>query len=184
MEDLARRGIGSRRRLGGTRRSVTDLSILFSFFLVFRCPTNFGDDCPQLNSYLFYISAETHNCREYLSQRLFWNSFSKGAIPIILETSVDDCMTILPPHSFLNAFEFSSPDQLVKHIYMLNHTKAEYLKMHQWRTKLYVSNEHGYFGSRSYHYCRICEALNYNDKAPKVYEDLSQFLSPKINCVH
>lgn len=62
--------------------------------------------------------------------------------------------------------------------------EENYLMLHEWRKRYEVVNEHGYFNTPCYHYCRVCEALNYNDDSPKVYglEELRHFLDPDVNC--
>ena len=39
-----------------------------------------------------------------------------------------------------------------------------------------VLNEHGYFGSPIRHYCRLCEALNYNNRCRFKYDEVIPYL--------
>lgn len=148
-----------------------------------RCPGHFGSDCPKLNDYMFYLAFENSQCREYMTEKLFWNAYSKGAVPIIMGPSKKDCEIFLPPNSYIHVEDFARPADLAEYMILLNDMWFNtYVGLHEWRRHFKIVNEHGYFGSKSYHYCRICEALNYNNESVKVYDDLSNFLDPKLNC--
>lgn len=64
----------------------------------------------------------------------------------------------------------------------LGSNKEEYMKFHAWRAKYRVANEHGYFNTPVFHYCRLCEALNYNSPEPKIYNDLGIFWGKDNYC--
>ncbi|EZA62444.1 hypothetical protein DMN91_004015 [Ooceraea biroi] len=146
------------------------------------CPGHFNRDCPILERYKFYLSFENSNCREYLTEKVFWNAYDKFAVPIIMGASREDCWRLLPPRSFLHVDDFASADALANYLRYLDRDDERYLQYHDWRRRYQVFNEHGYFGSASKHYCRICEALHYNSIAPKVYTRLDQFWSQQRDC--
>lgn len=88
---------------------------------------------------------------------------------------------LLPPNSYLNVDDFAKPSDLAAYLLYLNST-GKYLDFYEWKENYEILNEHGYFQSQSYHYCRVCEALNYNDKKEKVYKNLEQFWSVSRDC--
>lgn len=143
------------------------------------CPGHFDRDCVVLNTYKFYLSFENSNCREYLTEKVFWNAYDKLAVPIIMGASRYDCQRLLPPHSFLHADDFTGADALADYLRYLDRNNKWYIRYHDWRDRYRVINEHGYFGSASKHYCRVCEALHYNSIAPKVYARFEDFWSKK-----
>ena len=104
------------------------------------------------------------------------------SVPVVLGGLPDDYMRLAPPNSFINVDDFSGPEELAKHLVFLNQHPAEYNKYHEWRNNFQVVNEHGYFGAPIRHYCRLCEALNYNDKGEKIYDNLEMFWSKKVDC--
>lgn len=73
---------------------------------------------------------------------------------------------------------------LANHILDLGNDDDSLLSLHQWRNHFKVYNEHGYFRTKSQHLCRVCEAMNYNDAAEKIYgeNDLREFLDPELLC--
>lgn len=112
---------------------------------------------------------------------MWWNAYAKDAIPIVMGSTKKLYRQLLPPNSYINVDDFSSPKDLANYIVYLNNTSNEMKGYLKWKKYFKVLNEHGYFQTKSVHYCRICEALNYNLKQNKVYDDLEAFTS-KNNC--
>ena len=147
------------------------------------CPGHFDRDCEALNDYKFYLAFENSNCREYLTEKVFWNGYEKFAIPVIMGAPREDCERLLPPDSFLHVSNFSSPSTLANYLKYMHKNYDEYYQFHEWRRRYKVINEHGYFGSVSRHFCRVCEALHYNSVKRNVYGDLESFWSKKRDCI-
>lgn len=147
-----------------------------------KCEGHFNKDCPKLNDYKFYLAFENGDCKEYITEKAWWNAYSKGAVPVIMGASVEDCARLLPPKSYIHVRNFSSPASLARYLLYLSNSPREYNEFFKWRTQFKVVNEHGYFQSSVYHYCRLCEALNYNDPAPKVYDKLEDFWNKNKDC--
>ncbi|XP_059047184.1 4-galactosyl-N-acetylglucosaminide 3-alpha-L-fucosyltransferase 9-like [Achroia grisella] len=148
------------------------------------CPGHFKSDCDMLSEYIFYFSFENSFCSQYLTEKIFQNAYSKGAIPVILGPSIEDCEQLLPPMSYIHTDNFDTPEKLASELIHISQNNETIFRYHRWRNDFEVVNEHGYFGTKSYHYCRVCEALNYNDDSPTVYdeESLRLFLDPMLTC--
>lgn len=147
----------------------------FGFCGVQKCPGYYKKDCALLSKYKFYLAFENSNCNEYLTEKLWWNAFEKEAVPIIMGTTKAILNQILPPHSYIHINDFVNPKRLAHYIIYLNNSPREFEKYFEWKNHFKIVNEHGYFQSKSEHYCRVCEALNYNSKNKKVYNDLNRF---------
>lgn len=152
--------------------------------LIFSCPGHFKEDCPVINKYLFYLAFENTKCRQYLTEKIFYNAYSKGAIPVILGAPKEDCDILLPPSSFLHVDNYQDPKDLAEDMQRIAMNEESLLKFHEWRRHYELLNEHGFFKTKSFHICRLCEALNFNDPSPKVYSenDLKLFFDPKLTC--
>ncbi|KPJ02827.1 Alpha-(1,3)-fucosyltransferase [Papilio xuthus] len=135
------------------------------------CPGHFRADCPIISEYLFYLVFENSKCEEYLTEKSFYHAYSKGAIPVIMGPTVEECEKLLPPDSFLHVDNYDTAEELAIEIINISKDMPRLLLYHEWRRHFQVVNEHGYFGSKSQHYCRICEALNYNDQDVKIYDE-------------
>ncbi|XP_045448772.1 4-galactosyl-N-acetylglucosaminide 3-alpha-L-fucosyltransferase FUT6-like [Melitaea cinxia] len=148
------------------------------------CRGHFRSDCNLIANYLFYLVFENSLCEDYLTEKLFYNAYSKGAIPVIMGPSVDNCKHLLPPNSFLHVDNYKNAQELAEHMLRISKDENNILSYHRWRNDFEVVNEHGYFGSKSYHFCRVCEALNYNDVKEKVYDEkaLRIFFDRNFSC--
>ncbi|XP_046740656.1 4-galactosyl-N-acetylglucosaminide 3-alpha-L-fucosyltransferase FUT6-like [Diprion similis] len=146
------------------------------------CPGHFAKDCEALEDYKFYLAFENSNCKEYLTEKPFWHGYHKHAVPVIMGASRENCRQLLPPDSYIHVDDFANPATLADYLLYLDQNHEEYSKFHAWRNHFYVVNEHGYFQSNSRHYCRLCEALNYNDPSVKVYNHLEEFWSKTKDC--
>ncbi|XP_046990348.1 alpha-(1,3)-fucosyltransferase 7-like isoform X1 [Schistocerca americana] len=146
------------------------------------CPGHFTKDCPALSQYKFYLSFENSNCREYVTEKLWWNAYHHGAVPVVMGASQQDCQRLLPPGSYLHAADFASLADLARYLQHLDRSPRDYAAFFRWRRRFRVLNEHGYFGAPTRHYCRLCEALNYNERTPKVYSRLGDFWNAGRDC--
>ncbi|XP_068243431.1 4-galactosyl-N-acetylglucosaminide 3-alpha-L-fucosyltransferase FUT5-like [Palaemon carinicauda] len=147
-----------------------------------KCPGHFTRDCDALNSYKFYLAFENANCREYITEKAWWNAIQKGAVPVVMGGKVEGYRKLLPPKSFIHIDEFQSPKHLAEYLLSLSKDSTKYMEYHAWRSRYRVVNEHGYLGAPVFHYCRICEALNYNDPAPKTYNNMEVFWNKNTDC--
>ncbi|GJQ72278.1 hypothetical protein Trydic_g3368 [Trypoxylus dichotomus] len=146
-----------------------------------KCSGHFESDCTKLNDYLFYLAFENSNCDDYLTEKLWWNAYSKNAIPVIMGATKSNLEKLLPYRSYISVEDFATPRDLATYFLYLNKTPSELISYFAWKSKYTISNEHGYFKSKSYHYCRMCEGLNYNSKKTKIYNHLEAFWN-KENC--
>ncbi|XP_061727185.1 4-galactosyl-N-acetylglucosaminide 3-alpha-L-fucosyltransferase FUT6-like isoform X2 [Cydia pomonella] len=165
--------------------SYSRLANMFNWSMSYRCPGHFKEDCPVIAEYLFYVVIENSKCRQYISEKIFHHAYSKGAIPIIMGTPLEDCKKLLPPNSFIHMDNFASIKHLAREIYTISDNITKLLSYHAWRVNFEIVEEHGFLGTRSLALCRICEALNYNSNARKVYgvEDIMLYLNPAVCCV-
>ncbi|KAF9824654.1 hypothetical protein SFRURICE_004111 [Spodoptera frugiperda] len=148
------------------------------------CPGHFRSDCDPIANYFFYLVLENTSCYQYLTEKAFYHAYSKGAIPVIFGPSREDVETLLPPNSYIYADADTDVENLANNIKAIASSIDLLISMHTWRNHFQTVNEHGYFGTKSYHLCRVCEALNYNNEEEKVYDKelLDVFLDPSKSC--
>lgn len=147
------------------------------------CPGHFTRDCSALDDYKFYLAFENSNCVEYMTEKLWWNAYAKGAVPVVMGPSRRDYERLCPPNSFVHVEDFESPAELGRYLQFLMHNDSAYNSFFDWRRRYRVLNEHGYFGSPSLHLCRLCEALNGPlAEKTKTYSDLASFWNPEKDC--
>lgn len=150
----------------------------------YSCPGHFRADCKPIANYLFYLVFENTKCKEYITEKGFYHAYSKGAIPVIMGPSMEECEILLPPSSYLHVDNYPTPKELAEDIISISQDENKLLSFHKWRLNFDVLNEHGYFKTSSQHFCRVCEAMNYNDESTKIYdkEKLKLFLDKNTLC--
>ena len=52
------------------------------------CDGNFRMDCNKINQYKFYFAWENSACQEYITEKVWWNAYHKGAVPVVLGIKV------------------------------------------------------------------------------------------------
>lgn len=148
---------------------------------ILNCPGHYDTDCIAISDYIFYLAFENANCDEYITEKVWWNAYAKNSIPVIMGASKNSYNKILPPNSYIDVDDFASPGDLAAYLLYINKTD-EFYDFHEWKNHFEIFNEHGFFQTESFHYCRACEALNYNDKRTKVYTNIADFWSVEKNC--
>lgn len=150
-----------------------------------KCPGGFMKDCPLLNGYKFYLAFENCNCKEYITEKLWWNAFAKESVPVVMGGTIEDYQKLCPPNSHIHVENFENPANLAKYLKYLLTNRTAYNEYFAWKTSYKVLNEHGYFHSPSRHICHLCEALNRAENSKvnsKVYNNLEMFWNPKKDC--
>ena len=49
-----------------------------------KCEGHFKGDCHLINDYKFYFAWENSACQEYITEKVWWNAYEKGAVPIVM----------------------------------------------------------------------------------------------------
>ena len=49
-----------------------------------HCPGSFAMDCGRISNYKFYLAFENAPCKEYITEKVWWNAYHKGAVPVVL----------------------------------------------------------------------------------------------------
>ena len=90
------------------------------------------DSCRRIMSkYKFYLAFENSLCGEYITEKL-WRSFEWGLVPVVFG-GLDTYKSILPPKSYIDVADFSSPDLLAKYLKKLDSDISEYQRFFDWQ---------------------------------------------------
>lgn len=85
-----------------------------------------GPECDKLlDVYKFYITAENSLCPDSLTEK-FYRALEAGVVPIVY--GVADYSAYAPPHSFINAADFESPEALADYLIILDRNPRLYVK--------------------------------------------------------
>ena len=89
---------------------------------------------PLVKKYKFYLAIENSRCREYITEKLFFNALLSYAVPIVAGTTRSDYEKLVPANSFIHVDDFETLDDLAGRInYLLkpeNH--GEYMSYLSW----------------------------------------------------
>lgn len=109
--------------------------------------------------YKFFLAFENALCKDYITEKAFWPLIA-GMVPILLAgLSANDYNNgVLPPNSYLDVRNFSSPKSLAAYINYLNRNDEILMSYHAWRSKYNVIPYTSQKGSPFL--CEICNALH------------------------
>ncbi|NP_001098305.1 alpha3-fucosyltransferase [Oryzias latipes] len=130
-------------------------------------PLSSSDLLPTISRCFFYLAFENSLAKDYITEKLWKNSYEAGAVPVVLGPSIQDYKAVAPPHSFIHVNEFASVRELGEYLQELAKDKkryAEYFNWKQWwKVKLYVDWRE--------RLCNIC-SQNSTLQYKKTYSDL------------
>ncbi|KAJ8339429.1 hypothetical protein SKAU_G00362150 [Synaphobranchus kaupii] len=128
------------------------------------------DLLPTISRCFFYLAFENSQSVDYVTEKLWRNSFQAGAVPIVLGPPRSNYEALVPAHSFIHVDDFDSPEEMAGFLQQLaaDHQRyASYLAWHQlhdvkvyndWRERL----------------CQICRRYHSLDPS-KVYHHLDSW---------
>nr|XP_026695436.1 alpha-(1,3)-fucosyltransferase 6 [Ciona intestinalis] len=120
---------------------------------------------PFAAKYKFYMAFENaEHCRDYITEKLWTNSFEAGLVPVVWGPTKADIEAIAPKGSYIFYEDFKKPIDLVKYLNFLSTNVVEYRKYFDWRLRQptpaeYMMVEHGPKYQRDVGMCKMCRLL-------------------------
>lgn len=113
--------------------------------------------CDVLSDCKFYLSFENTNHTDYITEKLWYNAFQCGAIPIALGPSKQNYLNHkIPNDSFIHVEDFANMEDLSKYIKSVSENQTLYQTFFNWRKGRDIYFEDA-FGT---YYCRIVDYFN------------------------
>ena len=121
----------------------------------------------EMSKYKFYFAAENNLCNQYITEKYWENPFLINAVPIVLGGSNYADPQLAIPGSFINAFDFKTPQKLVEYIKKVDSDDTLYNSYFNRKRhyKLFHEKESGC----SYAMCNLCDHLKKGIRFPEVY---------------
>jgi hypothetical protein len=111
-----------------------------------------------LNENKFYLSFESKNCSNYITEKL-WRVLSSYSIPIVIQPAKHYYEQILPENSFIHAQDFNFDTiKLANYLKSVSNNFTLYLKHHLWR--LDYSTVYSGEQCEKRRICELCTRLN------------------------
>ncbi|XP_035224853.1 alpha-(1,3)-fucosyltransferase C-like isoform X2 [Stegodyphus dumicola] len=142
-----------------------------------KCPKTTSKECYRWLSKRckFYLSFENSICTDYVTEKLFY-ALMNDMVPVVRGGA--NYSEYLPPHSFINANEFSSPKRLAEWLAYLDRDEEQYLSYFKWKEN-YEAKDASYTWL-----CDLCEKLHVSStESIKPYKNFISWWFDKSNCV-
>ena len=118
-------------------------------------------------SHKFYLAFENSICTDYITENT-WGRFRFPIIPIVLGGA--DYKAFLPPHSYIDVKDYSSPKDLATHLHKLDKNDKLYNEYFAWKRDYTCYSK---IPNRSL-FCSICSFINENMDKTNTISDINQ----------
>lgn len=96
-------------------------------------PLSAGALLPTISRCYFYLAFENSISKDYITEKLWRNSYQGGAVPVVLGPSVEDYKAVAPPRSFIHVDNFASTKDVAEHLLQLAADQRRYGEYFSWR---------------------------------------------------
>ena len=117
--------------------------------------------------YKFYLSFENSFCTDYVTEK-FFQIMDHDIVPIVFGGA--NYSQIAPPHSYINALDFSTPEKLAQYLKVLDDNDALYNEYFWWKGHYRV--EAGVQNMARHGFCDLCKKLHEDEGIFKIYPEL------------
>ena len=100
-------------------------------------------------TYKFYLSFENSICEDYITEKV-WNILKLDIVPVVLGGA--DYASLLPPHSYIDVANFTSPKALAAYLKQVANDDDLYRSYFRWKRDYYIAGQ-----DRD---CALCEFLS------------------------
>ncbi|KAJ8413827.1 hypothetical protein AAFF_G00064250 [Aldrovandia affinis] len=132
-----------------------------------RKPLSSQELLPTISRYHFYLAWENAISADYITEKLWRNSFLAGAVPVVLGPPRHNYEALVPAHSFIHVDDFNSTAALADFLRRLASDKEGYAAYFEWHRDYDVRLRTDW----RERLCHICERYNHLP-AHKVYNHL------------
>ena len=138
------------------------------------CKRNSAPTGDLYKTHKFYLAFENSLCADYITEKV-WTRLQQGILPIVLGGA--DYKTHLPPHSYIDVKDYSSPKQLAKYLHQLDKNDTLYNEYFAWKQN--YTCQQGFPGLSSF--CEICRMMNENRNKVNIIPDINKHFA--VDCM-
>ena len=130
------------------------------------------------SQYKFYLSFESTFCEDYVTEKVF-KIFDDDVTTVPVVRGYGPYKELLPPHSYIDVADFSTPRELANYLKELDANDTLYMEYFEWRKKTKCNN---YFKSMYDLPCRVCNEMCElkRTKQDKILHNLDLFKGDKM----
>ncbi|XP_054600220.2 alpha-(1,3)-fucosyltransferase 7-like [Nothobranchius furzeri] len=133
-------------------------------------PLSSEDLLPTISRCYFYLAFENSVSKDYITEKLWYNAYLAGAVPVVLGPSINHYKAVAPEHSFIHVDEFASIKDLGTYLQQLAFDKKRYNEYFNWKKHWKVKMNKGWREM----VCKICTRYD-TLLQHKVYYDLESW---------
>ena len=123
----------------------------------------------------FYLSFENSLCPDYITEKV-WTPLKSDIVPIVMGGA--DYKSHLPPHSYIDVNDYSSPKSLAQHLHRLDKNDTLYNEYFAWK-----QNYSCFVGVPAKSpACEVCRMMNENRNKINIIPDINTFWD-KDSCI-
>jgi hypothetical protein len=126
-------------------------------------------------NYFFYLSFENSFCPDYVTEKLY-TAFETGTVPVVFGGA--NYSLFAPPHSYINARDFKTPQLLAQYLLQLSQNLDLYSRYFDWRGEFNMRR------SSTEPWCNLCKMLNDPNQETKSYADIRKWWFDERPCEH
>ncbi len=144
-----------------------------------------GSKCFQkfYGQYRYLLAFENAICDWYISEKIA-RALNNGILPITMGPPSDHYNTLLPEGCFLHVDNFTSPQDLAKHIRKLDGNRTLYNSYFAWRVRYELKPQplQNDKDILQYVWCEVCEMLWRDPPVQDKFYNISEFWSGTKQC--
>ncbi|XP_067660248.1 alpha-(1,3)-fucosyltransferase C-like [Haliotis asinina] len=130
-----------------------------------------GPHCDGMyNEYRFYLSFENSPCFDYFTEKLF-KVYSHNIVPVVRGGA--NYSSLVPPGTYINAADFSTPQELAKHLQYLEQNVTAYAEILERKSRYIQTN----LDQLESAYCDFCVKIHNLDLFRQQYYDIGKWLT-------
>ncbi|XP_072277611.1 3-galactosyl-N-acetylglucosaminide 4-alpha-L-fucosyltransferase FUT3-like [Pyxicephalus adspersus] len=109
-----------------------------------------------ISMYKFYFAFENSIHVDYITEKLWVNSFASGTVPVVMGPPRENYERYIPPDSFIHVDDFLSAQDLASYLLSLDKDDEKYQQYFNWRSTYTIPEPEGEWIPQ---YCRVCKSL-------------------------
>ncbi|KAL4223609.1 Alpha-(1 3)-fucosyltransferase 7 [Mactra antiquata] len=135
------------------------------------------EECSRMihKEYKFYLAFENSNCRDYVTEKFFYNGLQHDVIPIVMGAAPEDYRRVAPHYSFIHVDEHISAKELAQYLLELDADDDLYNAYFKWKGTGEFIN--------TFFWCRVCAMLHDTSRAPQSYHDIEEWWRGRDVCI-
>ena len=118
----------------------------------------------ELKNFKFYFAAENNLCKDYVTEKYWYNALNAESIPIVLGGANYYDSRLAIPNSFIDATKFKTVKELANFIKEIDNDDEKFNAFFKWKINWELSSEKK---GCNYYMCNLCQQLHSGIKKNK-----------------